>query len=153
MAQYCRGCFQGVEWYQISWRSKSNQRYSLMNVVHCIGFYRCFNSNQSLRQHHVIVQYLINCSRRPPLVLHLAWLLVFSLLPSAFPRQDKDQRSLDMDTAMSMLDLLLGRTWPLFPLFHKFLEVPHPVQCIPRVHWPPFHHCSCDHWARGGHLW
>ncbi|XP_056467889.1 DCN1-like protein 5 isoform X1 [Gadus macrocephalus] len=36
--------------------------------------------------------------------------------------RDKDQRSLDMDTAMSMLDLLLGRTWPLFPLFHKFLE-------------------------------
>ncbi|KAI1893929.1 hypothetical protein AGOR_G00128710 [Albula goreensis] len=36
--------------------------------------------------------------------------------------RDKDQRSLDMDTAKSMLALLLGRTWPLFPVFHQFLE-------------------------------
>ncbi|KAM3868869.1 DCN1-like protein 5 [Diretmus argenteus] len=36
--------------------------------------------------------------------------------------RDKDQRSLDMDTAKSMLALLLGRTWPLFPGFHQFLE-------------------------------
>uniref|UniRef100_A0A4W4HNQ8 DCN1-like protein n=1 Tax=Electrophorus electricus TaxID=8005 RepID=A0A4W4HNQ8_ELEEL len=36
--------------------------------------------------------------------------------------RDKDQRSLDMDTAESMLALLLGRTWPLFPVFHQFLE-------------------------------
>ena len=59
------------------------------------------------------------------------------------PPQDKDQRSLDMDTAMSMLDLLLGRTWPLFPLFHKFLEVPpHPIPTLyaPRIHLTPFYH-------------
>lgn len=36
--------------------------------------------------------------------------------------RDKDQRSLDMDTAKSMLSLLLGRTWPLFSVFHQFLE-------------------------------
>ncbi|XP_023117672.1 DCN1-like protein 5 isoform X1 [Amphiprion ocellaris] len=36
--------------------------------------------------------------------------------------RDKNQRVLDMDTAKSMLDLLLGRTWPLFPVFHRFLE-------------------------------
>ncbi|XP_010868346.2 DCN1-like protein 5 isoform X1 [Esox lucius] len=36
--------------------------------------------------------------------------------------RDKDQRSLDMDTAKSMLALLLGRTWLLFPVFHQFLE-------------------------------
>ncbi|XP_048839241.1 DCN1-like protein 5 [Brienomyrus brachyistius] len=36
--------------------------------------------------------------------------------------RDKDLRSLDMDTAKSMLALLLGRTWPLFPVFHQFLE-------------------------------
>uniref|UniRef100_A0A673FUQ4 DCN1-like protein n=1 Tax=Sinocyclocheilus rhinocerous TaxID=307959 RepID=A0A673FUQ4_9TELE len=36
--------------------------------------------------------------------------------------RDKDQRSLDMDTAKSMLALLLGRTWPLFPVFNQFLE-------------------------------
>lgn len=28
-----------------------------------------------------------------------------------------------MDTAKSMLALLLERTWPLFPVFHRFLEV------------------------------
>ncbi|CAO2636209.1 DCN1-like protein 5, partial [Lemmus lemmus] len=36
--------------------------------------------------------------------------------------RDKDQRSLDIDTAKSMLALLLGRTWPLFPVFHQYLE-------------------------------
>ncbi|KAK1135382.1 DCN1-like protein 5 isoform X1 [Acipenser oxyrinchus oxyrinchus] len=36
--------------------------------------------------------------------------------------RDKDQRSLDIDTAKSMLALLLGRTWPLFSVFHQFLE-------------------------------
>ncbi|KAM9732678.1 DCN1-like protein 5 isoform 2-T2 [Menidia menidia] len=36
--------------------------------------------------------------------------------------RDKNQRSLDMDTAKSMLALLLGKTWALFPLFHQFLE-------------------------------
>uniref|UniRef100_A0A1A8EKT4 DCN1-like protein n=1 Tax=Nothobranchius kadleci TaxID=1051664 RepID=A0A1A8EKT4_NOTKA len=36
--------------------------------------------------------------------------------------RDKNQRSLDMDTATSMLALLLGRTWSLFPVFQQFLE-------------------------------
>lgn len=36
--------------------------------------------------------------------------------------RDKDQRSLDIDTAKAMLALLLGRTWPLFPIFNQFLE-------------------------------
>ncbi|XP_061574810.1 DCN1-like protein 5 [Cololabis saira] len=36
--------------------------------------------------------------------------------------RDKNQRSLDMDTAKSMLALLLERTWPLFPVFCQFLE-------------------------------
>ncbi|XP_016042576.1 DCN1-like protein 5 isoform X2 [Erinaceus europaeus] len=38
--------------------------------------------------------------------------------------RDKDQRSLDMDTAKSMLALLLGRTWPLFSVFYQYLEGP-----------------------------
>ncbi|MFT7803100.1 DCN1-like protein 5-like [Arapaima gigas] len=42
--------------------------------------------------------------------------------PAASPWQDKDQRTLDMNTAKSMLTLLLGRTWPLFPVFLQFLE-------------------------------
>uniref|UniRef100_A0A2K6S580 DCN1-like protein n=1 Tax=Saimiri boliviensis boliviensis TaxID=39432 RepID=A0A2K6S580_SAIBB len=36
--------------------------------------------------------------------------------------RDKDQRSLDIDTAKSMLALLLGRTWPLFSVFYQDLE-------------------------------
>lgn len=42
---------------------------------------------------------------------------------SCFCPQDKNQRSLDMDTAKLMLALLLGRSWPLFPVFSQFLEV------------------------------
>lgn len=37
--------------------------------------------------------------------------------------QDKDQRSMDIDTAKAMLQLLLGRIWPLYSSFHQFLEV------------------------------
>lgn len=55
-------------------------------------------------------------------------LLSLCLLLSSFD-QDKDQRSLDMDTAKSMLALLLGRTWPLFPVFQQFLEVNPLVSC------------------------
>ncbi|XP_077373481.1 DCN1-like protein 5 isoform X2 [Festucalex cinctus] len=36
--------------------------------------------------------------------------------------RDKDQRNVDMDTAKSMLTLLLDGTWPLFPAFLQFLE-------------------------------
>ncbi|CAH1776609.1 unnamed protein product [Owenia fusiformis] len=36
--------------------------------------------------------------------------------------RDKDQRSMDIDTAKAMLALVLGRHWPLFPSFHQYLE-------------------------------
>ncbi|XP_041113855.1 DCN1-like protein 4 isoform X3 [Polyodon spathula] len=36
--------------------------------------------------------------------------------------REKDQRSLDINTAKCMLGLLLGKTWPLFPVFNQFLE-------------------------------
>ncbi|XP_032884304.1 DCN1-like protein 4 isoform X2 [Amblyraja radiata] len=36
--------------------------------------------------------------------------------------REKDQRSLEISTAKCMLGLLLGKTWPLFPAFHQFLE-------------------------------
>uniref|UniRef100_A0A8D0CL75 DCN1-like protein n=1 Tax=Scleropages formosus TaxID=113540 RepID=A0A8D0CL75_SCLFO len=36
--------------------------------------------------------------------------------------REKDQRSLDLNTARCMLGLLLGKTWPLFPVFNHFLE-------------------------------
>ncbi|GFR96155.1 DCN1-like protein [Elysia marginata] len=36
--------------------------------------------------------------------------------------RDKDQRSMDMDTAKAMLSLVLGKNWPLFTYFHQFLE-------------------------------
>ncbi|KAM4779918.1 DCN1-like protein 4 isoform 7-T7 [Cyanocitta cristata] len=35
---------------------------------------------------------------------------------------EKDQRSLDINTAKCMLGLLLGKAWSLFPVFHQFLE-------------------------------
>lgn len=36
--------------------------------------------------------------------------------------QDKDQRSMDIETARAMLQLLLGRHWPLYPEFAQFLD-------------------------------
>ncbi|XP_026089394.1 DCN1-like protein 4 isoform X3 [Carassius auratus] len=36
--------------------------------------------------------------------------------------REKDQRSLDLNTAKCMLGLLLGKIWPLFPVFNQFLE-------------------------------
>lgn len=36
--------------------------------------------------------------------------------------QDKDQRSMDMETARVMLQLLLGKHWPLFTQFAQFLD-------------------------------
>ncbi|XP_042901219.1 DCN1-like protein 4 isoform X2 [Parasteatoda tepidariorum] len=36
--------------------------------------------------------------------------------------RDKDQRSMDIETAKAMLQLLLGRQWPMYSSFHQFLE-------------------------------
>lgn len=36
--------------------------------------------------------------------------------------QDKDQRSMDIETAKAMLQLLLGKHWKLYPQFAKFLD-------------------------------
>ncbi|XP_060525257.1 DCN1-like protein 4 [Cylas formicarius] len=36
--------------------------------------------------------------------------------------RDKDQRSMDMETAKAMLELLLGKHWPLYDQFSQFLE-------------------------------
>ncbi|XP_074041001.1 DCN1-like protein SCCRO4 [Leptinotarsa decemlineata] len=36
--------------------------------------------------------------------------------------RDKDQRSMDIETALAMLQLLLGRTWPLHAQFSQFLN-------------------------------
>lgn len=36
--------------------------------------------------------------------------------------RDKDQRSLDIETAKAMLALLLARQWALLPVFFQFLE-------------------------------
>lgn len=36
--------------------------------------------------------------------------------------RDKDQRSMDIDTAKAMLTLLLGKSWPLFTSFHQYLD-------------------------------
>jgi DCN1-like protein 4/5 len=36
--------------------------------------------------------------------------------------RDKDQRSMDIETAKAMLQLLLSKNWPLYPEFAQFLE-------------------------------
>jgi len=36
--------------------------------------------------------------------------------------KDKDQRSIDLETAKAMLQLLLAKRWALYPYFHQFLE-------------------------------
>lgn len=36
--------------------------------------------------------------------------------------RDKDQRSMDIDTAKAMLTLLLGKKWSLFSQFHQYLD-------------------------------
>lgn len=36
--------------------------------------------------------------------------------------RDKDQRSMDMETAKAMLQLLLGKHWPLYTQFSQFLD-------------------------------
>lgn len=36
--------------------------------------------------------------------------------------QDKDQRSMDIETARAMLQLLIGKQWQIFPYFYQFLE-------------------------------
>lgn len=36
--------------------------------------------------------------------------------------RDKDQRSMDIETAKAMLQLLLGKHWKLYPQFAKFLD-------------------------------
>ncbi|KAJ8795372.1 hypothetical protein J1605_018387 [Eschrichtius robustus] len=58
-------------------------------------------------------------------MLSFTWLLVRGVLLGDFTSSDskeKDQRSLDINTAKCMLGLLLGKIWPLFPVFHQFLE-------------------------------
>lgn len=36
--------------------------------------------------------------------------------------KDKDQRSMDIETAKLMLNLLLGKQWKLYALFSKFID-------------------------------
>lgn len=57
-------------------------------------------------------------------VIRVCDLEASGLLLFLFVKQEKDQRSLDINTAKCMLGLLLGKIWPLFPVFHQFLEVP-----------------------------
>lgn len=39
-----------------------------------------------------------------------------------FFSKDKDQRSMDVETAKLMLNLLLGKQWKLYSLFAKFID-------------------------------
>lgn len=48
--------------------------------------------------------------------------------------RDKDQRSIDIETARAMLALLLGKNWPLFPHFNQFLEQTK-YRCVNKDQW------------------
>lgn len=39
-----------------------------------------------------------------------------------FFSKDKDQRSMDIETAKAMLHLLLGKQWNMYPEFAQFLQ-------------------------------
>jgi len=53
-------------------------------------------------------------------IKYFCLLLLIILLKNSL--QDKDQRSMDMETARVMLQLLLGKHWPLFTQFAQFLD-------------------------------
>ncbi|KAH9513980.1 DCN1-like protein 4 [Bulinus truncatus] len=49
--------------------------------------------------------------------------------------REKDQRSIDLDTAKAMLSLVLGKDWPLFSYFHQFLEQQTKYKVINKDQW------------------
>lgn len=49
--------------------------------------------------------------------------------------RDKDQRSMDIETAKAMLSLLLSKTWPLYPDFAEFLNLPKAPRVINKDQW------------------
>lgn len=48
--------------------------------------------------------------------------------------REKDERSIDLETARALLALLLGRNWPLFPQFNQFLERTK-YRCVNKDQW------------------
>lgn len=63
---------------------------------------------------------------------------MFKIFYGFTPLQEKDQRSLDLNTAKCMLGLLLGKTWPLFPVFNQFLEVNILIFTVDQCHFNNF---------------
>lgn len=49
--------------------------------------------------------------------------------------RDKDQRSMDIETAKAMLNLLLSKSWQLYPEFSEFLEQPKAPRVINKDQW------------------
>jgi len=48
--------------------------------------------------------------------------------------REKDERSIDLETARALLALLLGRHWPLFPQFNQFLDRTK-YRCVNKDQW------------------
>ncbi|GIX99492.1 DCN1-like protein 4 [Caerostris darwini] len=49
--------------------------------------------------------------------------------------RDREQRSMDMETAKAMLQLLLGRSWHMYGSFHQFLEQQTRYRVINKDQW------------------
>ncbi len=52
-----------------------------------------------------------------------------------FVPQNKNQKNLDMETAKALLQLLLGKVWPLHAAFQEFLETQTHYKVINRDQW------------------
>lgn len=77
-----------------------------------------------------LLEYVLYCLHNYLHALHMIYVidievfckLIFFLYFLLVVLQDKDQRSMDMETARVMLQLLLGKHWPLFTQFAQFLD-------------------------------
>ncbi|KAA8589792.1 hypothetical protein FQN60_013157, partial [Etheostoma spectabile] len=97
----------------LAWKldAQSMGYFTLQEWLRGMGLLQC-DSTERLRNSLDYLRSVLNDSTSFKLIYRYAF---------DFARE-KDQRSLDLNTAKCMLGLLLGKTWPLFPVFNQFLE-------------------------------
>ncbi|XP_035502726.1 DCN1-like protein 4 isoform X4 [Scophthalmus maximus] len=97
----------------LAWKldAQSMGYFTLQEWLRGMGSLQC-DSTERLRNSLEYLRSVLNDSTSFKLIYRYAF---------DFARE-KDQRSLDLNTAKCMLGLLLGKMWPLFPVFNQFLE-------------------------------